>query len=134
MIKQIITKVGKILCIKVPKDSENFTIKAYGFAGTWLEEVQNENFNSWKTFLSKGSNQMYSILGKLSELTDEQCEEFIDVSYDPTLTIKFIYLDYCSWEQKMFDKITAKESFTSLLQLEGIDISKEDELLIIKVL
>ena len=66
------------------------------------------------------------IIGKFSELTNEQCEEFVEHSYSPTSEVKYVYLDYCSWEQKMFDKLTAKESLKSRLKSGGIDVNEND--------
>ena len=68
----------------------------------------------------------WTIIGKFSELTDEQCEEFVEHSYILTSEVKYVYLDYCSWEQKMFDKPTAKESLKSRLKYEGIDVNEND--------
>ena len=93
------------------------------------------------------------ILGKLSELTDKDCEEFVE----NTVRCNNCYWEDCEDNLKTFVDMSehigkeiyyykgcpncetddylmdiSKESFTSLLQSEGIDTSKE--YLIIKML
>ena len=107
--KEIQTKSGDILCVEVPEDSD-------------VEEIIDN--------LNLSGNNKY--LGKLSELIDEDCEEFVE------LLPSNMYKNY-KWPE---DKVrltgiqpinaTAKESFISLLESEGIDTSRE--YLVIKVL
>ena len=99
--KEIQTKSGKILCVEVPEDSD-------------VEEII-DNLNL------SGDNKY---LGKLSELIDEDCEEFVE------LLPSNMYKNY-KWPE---DKVrltgiqpinaTAKESFISLLQSEGVNTEK----------
>ena len=65
-----------------------------------------------------------SASGKLSELTDKDCEEF--VYYEGFAGTYYNYL-YDSNKEKYDSNygLTAKESFMSLLQSEGVDTSKE---------
>ena len=144
--KEIQTKSGKILCVEIPEDV------------TWWESIENilgsfltkvldlpQYFLQYGKVNEKGYSQVYynsdnfylpkgkwNIIGKLSELTDKDCEEFVE------LLPSNMYKNY-KWPE---DKVrltgiqpinaTAKESFISLLESEGIDTSKE--YLVIKVL
>ena len=148
--KEIQTKSGKILCLEVPDDVtwwdivENdlggFITKTldlpqqfltYGKSSTILGKQVNNRvyYNSDSFYLPKGK---WNIIGKLSELIDEDCEEFVE------LLPSNMYKNY-KWPE---DKVrltgiqpinaTAKGSFISLLESEGIDTSRE--YLVIKVL
>lgn len=107
--KTIKTQSNSIIVVEVPEDSD-------------VEEII-DNLNL------SGDNKY---LGKLSELIDEDCEEFVE------LLPSNMYKNY-KWPE---DKVrltgiqpinaTAKQSFISLLQSNGIDTGKE--LLIIEVL
>lgn len=99
--KEIQTKAGKILISE--------------FGKKYVNELPPE-VDTTKTYI---------VLGKLSELTDKDCEEFIKTSN------QWVYFDYT--KQSKFNMLgSAKESFISLLESESIDTSKE--YLIIKVL
>ena len=133
--KQIKTKSTTIGIIKVSKNSTNDLKHYYN-----LELNNNELIYTNK------------VLGKLSDLTDKDCEEFVlqwgeDSSGDLINVIAFGYSDivsirenkilgYKNYIDNMNNNYTLrpKESFLSLLQSEGIDTSNEDKLLIIKVL
>jgi hypothetical protein len=153
--KEIQTKSGKILIVEVPKDT------------TWWELIENnlgdfisKELSLGKKFLQfgKGNSTYYSpdkfycvqnyknpiILGKLSELTDKDCEE-LSVAYISNFNIPNVYFNFkdydlndlnelleCNSVNVIFPFESAKESFISLLQSEGVDISKE--YLIINVL
>ena len=107
--KQIKTAGNDIVCVEIP------------------EEVIN-----WQSLDVSLDWSKHKILGKLSELIDEDCEEFVK------LLPSNMYKNY-KWPE---DKVrltgiqpinaTAKQSFISLLQSEGIDTNKN--LLIIEVL
>lgn len=107
--KEIQTKSGKILCVEIPDDTLN-----------------------WQSLNITLDWSKHKIVGKLSELIDEDCEEFIE------LLPSNMYKNY-KWPE---DKVrltgiqpinaTAKGSFISLLESEGIDTSRE--YLVIKVL
>ena len=144
--KEIQTKSGKILCLEVPDDVtwwesiENilgsFLTKVLDLPQYFLQygKVNEEGYsqvyyNSDNFYLPKGK---WNIIGKLSELIDEDCEEFVE------LLPSNMYKNY-KWPE---DKVrltgiqpinaTAKESFISLLESESIDTSRE--YLVIKVL
>ena len=150
--KEIQTKSGKILCVEIPEDTtwwqiiENnlggFITETLGLNQQFLKygkssimfgkEVKNIVYYNPDSFhLPEGR---WKIIGKLSELTDEDCEEFVEKLIDPYE--KIVFLNYPKIDEVMrsFERITAKESFISLLQSEGVDTSNEDKLLIIKVL
>lgn len=125
--KQIETVAGKILIIEVPEDAYGFDIDLSSHISTPIIIFSKHRFIP----LYKHGN--FKILGKLSELSEEECKKFV---------IKLnnnIYHDYSTeWNGKRdiihVYKETAKESLISLLQSNGIDTTKENELLIVEVL
>jgi hypothetical protein len=159
--KQIKTKSGEILIVEVPEDTtwwsiiENklgdFTTKELDLPQQFLQygkssiifgkQVNNQvYYNPNSFYLPKGK---WKIVGKLSELTDKDCEEFVEWDdcsddFDPNI-LKICYKNYIGngeFEDSLenWNISTAKESFISLLQSEGINTSNEDKLLIIKLL
>ena len=64
----------KFLAIPILKNNSEYKISNYGFAGMWLEEVGTQKI----TLLSRGKIANYSILGKATELTEENCKKLID--------------------------------------------------------
>jgi hypothetical protein len=133
--KQIKTKSTTIGIIKVSKNSTNDLKHYYN-----LELNNNELIYTNK------------VLGKLSDLTDKDCEELVlqwgeDMSRDIINSIALGYSDiikidknynlgYKNYIDNFNNNYTlkAKESFISLLQSKGIDTSNDDKLLIIKML
>ncbi|MCK9544943.1 MAG: hypothetical protein M0R03_23250, partial [Novosphingobium sp.] len=119
-------KSGEIGIIEIPENSTNDLKHYYN-----LELNNNELIYTNK------------VLGKLSELTDKDCEEFVQCSFPFDGQYTKTYKNYSQkrgkdntpWErsEKMWF-ISAKKSFTSLLQSESADTSNEDKLLIIKIL
>ena len=76
-------------------------------------------------------------IGILSELTDKDCEEFVEITHYGGVDLgekitQRVFKDYLSKNKISKLIFKEKESFISLLQSEGIDTSKE--LLIIKIL
>lgn len=127
--KQIKTKAGKILCVKVPKDIDLDTLSYSTSQDLHLLTTTGKDVDIYCNNIPD-----IKILGKLSELTDKDCEEFVE------LTNTGLYKLY-NWSQEKISNLGiqpitnyAKKSFTSLLQSEGIDTSNEDKLLIIKLL
>lgn len=107
--KEIQTKSGKILVLS----EEDIFIKG--------RQCNNQRFTN---LLLSDKNT-----GKLSELTDEDCKEFVEYYPQPIA----VYRNYIGGLDQAWDcDNSAKESFISLLQSEGIDTSKE--WLIIKTL
>jgi hypothetical protein len=112
--KQVKTKSGIIICIENNTNS---------IAGTQLSLLRED--------------KDYKFLGKLSKLTDEDCEEFVGkIGWKNPFSGEYEDIKYKWYDAPRMDcyKNTAKESFITLLKSEGIDTSKEDELLIIKLL
>ena len=104
--KQIKTKSGDIICVEENPDSI--------IAIQLLLSYRDEEFK----------------ISKLSELTDKDCEEFVECKTESKW-----FKNYASSQlagMKWFEFKSAKKSFISLLQLEGIDTSKEH--LIMKIL
>lgn len=130
-------RINDILCVEVPKDVTwwNFTdndlnsfitnelslgkrFLQYGTSSTMFgKEVTNRVYYNPETFYCCQHYDNADIIGKLSELTDADCEDFID--------------NYKGSNKEIMSIKSAKESFLSLLQSEGIDTSKE--YLIIKI-
>ena len=133
--KQIQTKSGKILCVEVPKNDEFELDKALYFSLYNVTQGKSECTISNPTLNCKD----LEIVGKLSELTEEDCEEFVEVTHYGGVDIgdaitQKVFKDYLSKNKISKLLFQSKESFISLLQSEGIDTSKKDELLIIKEL
>ena len=145
--KQIKTKSKDIICVEVPEDTTwwsiienklgNFITKELDLPQQFLQYGKSSNI-----FGSQWNNQVYynpdnfylpkgkwEILGKLYELTDKDCEEFVEKM---PFSFSDRYLLYIPYLYSPEHTKSAKESFMSLLQSEGIDTSKE--LLIIKIL
>ena len=152
--KEIQTKSGKILCVEVPEDitwweliennTEDFITNAlslgkwflqYGKSSTIFgKKVNDIVYYNPENFYCCQHYKEASIVGKLSELTDKDCEEFVEKhpniayrDYTASTLSKAINEWTVNW-----NKNSAKESFISLLESEGVDTSKE--YLIIKVL
>lgn len=103
--KEIQTKAGKILISQFGKNPVN----------TPAPEVD--------------ITKTYKILGRLSEFTDEECEEFVEYYPQPIA----VYRNYVGRLDQAWDcGNSAKKSFISLLQSQGVDTSKD--YLIIKIL
>ena len=121
--KTIKTQSNSILAIEVPDDAYDFKIEV-----DYL--IYRDNKTSiWNEGTPIQIPENSKILGKLSELEDEEFERFVEHS-KKSLTNENTWRDYRfdEWEE-CFD---VKESFISLLQSNGIDTSKE--LLIIEIL
>lgn len=118
--KTIKTQSNSILAIEVP-ENEHISIDLNYDAG---ELLVNDVFVG--TF---ELGDALDVLGKLSQLEDEEFERFVEHS-KKSLTNENTWRDYRfdEWEE-CFD---VKESFISLLQSNGMDTSKE--LLIIEIL
>ena len=142
--KEIQTKSGKILCDEIPEDTTWWKITENNLGGFITETLGlNQQFlkygKSSIMFGKEVKNIVYynpdsfhlpegrwKIVGKLSELTDKDCEEFVERDpIDPKGFANYIYYKE-AWLRSI------KKSFISLLQSEGIDTSKEH--LIIKLL
>ena len=68
----------------------------------------------------------WTVIGRLSELTDKDCEEFVELT--PTGLFKLY-----SWSEEKVDNLGiqpmtnfAKESFMSRIKYAGVDVSDDD--------
>ena len=148
--EEIQTKSGKILCVEIPEDTVWWEIMENNL-GRFITETLNLNqqflkygkssvifdkevknivyYNPDSFHLPKGR---WEIVEKLSELTDKDCEEFC---FKHPATLNYFNYRYHRHSEGIFSihyELTAKESFISLLQSEGIDTNKEH--LILKIL
>lgn len=128
MVKQIKTKAEDILVVEVPKSTLDIHIN-----------YNNGSFSINNTVIAKfGLGDSLIILGRLSELSDEQCKELVETFNNPCTRYHGKFYDYSQKYRThtISDDLvdTAKESFITLLQSEGIDINNKNELLIIKIL
>lgn len=141
--KQIKTKNSFILAVEIPEgitwcsilenNLDDFITKELDLPEQFLqygkrtnifgEEVYSQVYYNPNTFyLPKGK---FKILGKLSELSDKNCWDFVEKSTGLEDTICF--KDYTL--EKHFTIKNPKESFISLLKSEDVDISKEQLIL-----
>ena len=126
--KKLKTQSNDLIIVEVPEDAYDFKIEV-----DYL--IYRDNKTSiWNEGTPIQIPDNSKILGKLSELEDNELERFCHkmVQNDPPdQEIKFRgnwynYLDYNKYES------SPKQSFISLLQSNGTDINKE--LLVIEVL
>lgn len=133
--KQIKTKSGNILCVEVLKNAYDFELISQGYhlrykTGGFNHITGADNIKDID-IRNNLNNPKFVIIGKLSKLTDKDCEEFVEA-------LNSVYLDYLNPDYAKADYTnewgcnSTKESFISLLQSEGMDTSKE--FLIIKIL
>lgn len=122
--KTLKTESGEILVVGVPKDAYEFrfSLKKEGHLIYRQGKLRAD-------FIQLDKN--YEIIGKLSELTDEDCEEFVENDGD---SLGAWYKNYANKidNKPPYSLETPKKSFLSLLQFEGIDTSKE--WLVIKII
>lgn len=109
MIQQFQTDIFKGIFVKVPENYENFVIKQYGYAGTWLMEIDSKELNHWKVNIPKGD---YKIIGFADRLSEDQKKMICDLSTD--LGFKQMYVDY-----QHESEVSLDNSFESLLQINN---------------
>lgn len=122
--KQIKTKSGEIICVEVPEDVDLSTLSYSTSQDLHLLTTDGKDVDVYCENIPD-----IKILGKLSELTNKDCEEFCYYFEDED-----IWMNYNKTQPYIPYKDTAKESIIYLLQSEGIDTSNKDRLLIIKLL
>ena len=142
--KTIDTISGKVLVVEVPEKDisipeiplnkiqfglHNGENPFVNFYTNWGTEKHLGIRHIYNVILPKGN---YKILGKLSEISEEDCERFVLGGFCSTNGCN-IYKDYIK-ETSWSGFEIAKESLISLLQSNGIDTSKESEILLIEVL
>ena len=126
--KEIQTKSGKILCVEVPDDA--YSIRFIP-TGDLVYKVKDEPYQSLTNVMKGRVSITCKLIGKLSELTDKDCEEFVEFNYPFDGQYDKVFRNYLKLARNYLFN-SAKESFISLLQSEGIDTGKE--YLIIRIL
>lgn len=154
--KQINTISGNILIVDIPKDVISYTIENYPISertnhhqyssftnerirvltgGYWCllnlelpKSNENQLFND-KKLITLGKNESWKIIGKLSELKDEDVEEFVEdrLAHEGDLNTNGI--QYKDYKTEMYPFWKPKESFISLLKANGVDTNKEQLIL-----
>ena len=144
--KRISTKIGYIYIVRVPTEAYDFTLKGFGVT----MDRSGYYYLIWKPSRKLDSNLKFKesdpveIIGKLSELSDEECKQFVQrngiyagTRLDDNHTVETDIL--FGWKNYINDGTlqpceynTPKESFLSLLISNGIDTTQEH--LIIKEL
>lgn len=123
---KIKTNNGDILVVNVLPEHHEFKISGSNYLCSRSDKFVYEQLDG-----------VCEILGKLSELIDEDCDDFVEIkSKHPTKNVYKDYTDYSNGRHVCMVRFiySAKESFISLLNSNGIDTSIEDNLLIIKCL
>lgn len=102
----------ELIVIEVPEDAYDFHI--------WGNDVLSYTEKSTDTNHNIASFKNCKILGKLLELSEEECSRFVEF-YET----EKIYKNYIGFLDQAWDcGNSAKESFISLLQSQGVDTSK----------
>ena len=134
-----------IIAIKVPEDAYDFEWKCLDYWRNWKlvyflknePRVYNRSlyyFDSKIPFIDK--KKLPKILGKLSELSEEECERFVFKysananTYDKNGFKNYLYTSSV-WSFNKF-KSTAKDSLISLLEANGVNTSNPNTLLLIE--
>jgi len=117
--KTIKTQSSNLIVVEITKDQD---IMFDNVDGRILSYLRHENKN-------------VEYIGRLSELTDKDCEEFIDkmyINYGTTNPIHFEYNNYNKPKKNTLHLAcnTAKESFISLLQSNGVETNGKEYLII----
>ena len=133
--KQIQTIGNSLIVVKVPEDAYDFGfMKHNNSLFYWLTSNKTISEGNGDMIRMDLSIENLKILGKLSELSEENCSKFVHkmIGNNPSeQEIKFRgkyynYLDYTIY------CLTAKESLISLLQSNRVDTNKN--LLLIEIL
>ena len=121
--KTIKTAGKDLITIEVPGDAYDFKLTQYK-QHTVLNYTYKINGNIANVAINDGEFNVIlnnaKILGKLSELSEEECSRFV-----ANWRIDGLYQNYkiiSQYEEYMFK--TARESLISLLQSNGVDTSK----------
>lgn len=110
--KKIQTNNGEILVIEIPIDACNFKMHfSINYKLVFSSEIQDPLNVGGDMLVLPEINYRYKILGKLSDLTDEELEEIITANYG----------------------LSIKDSFKSLLKSNNIDW-QENKTLILKII
>ena len=129
MTHKLTIKDKEYLLVGCPKDINKFVIKNYGYAGKWLEGIEDSKLNSWKVKID--NENTYQIINTISNLTEKECKELVEYSdtreFMPSVAPHYYdYLDTNKWDYTedsgnvIYGWKTAKESFISLLKSKNI--------------
>lgn len=146
-LKQIDTINGTIIVVEVPEDAYDFFIHISSIMGRTVENKLTTFYKEDCFDLPNCWQMTYKILGKLSELSEEECTKFVEFKnisspcqceicgYDVDCYRDYVNQTDDDWENNpVADRLhTAKESFISLLQSHGVDISKNNILILEKL-
>jgi len=122
MIKKIKTEKFEGLAVLVPDDAINFifSVDHTGKYLNWDDGLFDEEgfAEGGELFLTNDSRNKFKIVGKSTELTEEQCAEIVSIGmdyYEPA------YKNYVAEADSLFKYPfdTAKESFASLMESIG---------------
>lgn len=117
------TSKAELLFVALPKEYDKYTIQRYPMSGDWIMELNSKGLNHWKVNIPRG----YTILGKLSTISEEVAKGLVDAHVSQWFTDKFYYKNYIE-ESKIFDNATA--SLTSIATQLGMELT--DNIYILK--
>ena len=130
----------KLIAVEVPEDAYDFEWTTNQSVIPYIPELS--YFVKCKTTGYPQGESInigfpFNILGKLSELSEEECKRFVQFKSLKLLNVEAGHKGFMNYkksnsEATYFTLDTAKESLISLIQSQGIDTSKE--LLIIEIL
>ena len=134
--KEIQTNNGVILLVmEVPEAAYDFEIDIINyFPQIFYSYYTNKGILDFPLTDSNSSNkESFKILGKLSQISEEDCKRF--VNQHPATLFYFNYR-YKNLNEvfAIHYELIAKESFISLLQSNDIDVSNEEKILLIEKL
>ena len=129
--KQLQTIGNSLIVVEVPKDAYDFGfMKHNNSLFYWLTSNKTISEGNGDMIRMDLSIENLKILGKLSELSGEECSKYVKTvphrqsNYD-------LYYNYVS---KGYSFGSPQESFVSLLQSNDIDLNGTTDLLIIEIL
>jgi len=137
--KQIKTDSNDLLIIKVSK---------LAFYFDWVYSKQKNKEESlkiaiyWETMDDRvsgivtditDSRKIGNIMCKFSDITEKECSKFV-INDEDSLSIWYKNYTNIIDNKPPYSLETAKESLKTLLKFNGIDVTNEDELLLIEIL
>lgn len=120
----------ELIALEVPENINKFWIHFESISGETRVVQDTNGLTTWDLCLEEGLHlDKYKILGKLSEISEEECERFVVKVMNNQHYQNYNYKSIVDRWVK-----TAKESFISLLQSNGIDTNNQNTLLLIEKL
>ena len=136
-------QINNLIVVEVPEDAYDFEISM--FDTVRAKNIKDKLIRICDLDPDNTFEKNCRILGKLSELSEEECKRFVSRFQSVMWKLPDVYFDFLNFKYEnlmeeirnysvniLFPFETAKESLISLLQSNGIDTSKN--LLIIEVL